>query len=146
MNLRLMTAATVLALGVMTTMTFSGATQTAELHPGRYDASMQITIMGEAEPPEKDEQCLTADDVKRLDRWLAATQGDTCTVSDRKVDAGTVTFSIICKEDGSVLTTRAELTTARDSFKAILKTTEDAGVPVQSVITITAKRIGDCAS
>jgi len=144
MNSRIVIGATVALALAAAAAASPAARQNGDLRTGKYEALLKSTIMGEPEPPQKDEQCLTAQDLQRLDLWLSKTQGDTCTVSDRKATAGKITFNITCKEDGAPVTTRAELTTARDSFAATLRTTRDAGGPVESVVTMTARRIGDC--
>jgi hypothetical protein len=116
-----------------------------DLRPGQYEATLQVSIMGELEPPEQDEQCFTADDVERFDGWIALHLGETCSIADRTESDGRVTFTIPCADDVVPVTRRAELTTTSDSFVVVLKTMHEPGDEVDSVLTMRGKRIGECA-
>ena len=118
------------------------AAQTPTLRPGKYEATLRQSIMGEAVPPETDEQCFAAADLERLDRWLASQLGKACVVSDRRATGAKTTFTVTCDDDQGHATTRGELTTRPDAWDAVLRTTDDASV--ESVITVAGKRVGDC--
>lgn len=134
----------VFALAAMPTIAISQSQAT--LTPGKYEGTFQVTLMGEAEPPEKDEQCFTREDLGGLDRWLATTWGKDCTAADRKSVGSKVTFSINCPADAGLTTVRAELTIARDAFSAVLRHSADAaGAPIEGTMEIKARRVGECA-
>lgn len=116
------------------------------LTPGKYEGTFQVTLMGETEPPEKDEQCFSRDDLAGLDRWLAQTWGKDCTAADRKSVGSKVTFAINCPADAGSTTVRAELTIARDAFSAVLRHSDNAaGARVEGTMEIKARRVGECA-
>jgi len=133
------------ALCLAAALVSTAAVQSTEMLPGRYEGIIEATIMGEPGPPEKDDQCFTADDVKQIDKWIASTLGKECKVSDRKVDGGKQTFAVTCASDAPGAISRVELITGRDTLNATIRTTEPAaGETVEGTITIKAKRVGDC--
>lgn len=131
-------------LALVATTSGPGA-QSPGLAPGRYEATLQVTIDGESEPPEKDDQCLSKSDIDGLDQWLARAHGADCDASDRKVAGGTISFVVRCADDGEQTSTRGELVTRQDAFEAVLRRTDDTGaLKMESTFAIAARRTGDC--
>ena len=129
----------------MAALALPGFAQTSLLGPGKYEATLDVTIAGETQPPVTEHQCFTRADLDGLESWLAGHLGDGCAISDRKADGGRVTFSVTCAEDAGRAATRSEITTDRDAFVASLHRTEDVGgEQLESIYTITARRVGDC--
>lgn len=126
----------------------SGVTgQAPTLSPGKYEATLQVSIDGESEPPEKDDQCLSKSDIDGLDQWLARAHGADCDATDRKVAGGTITFVVRCADDGEQTSTRGELVTRQDAFDAVLRRTDDTGaLKMESTFSIAARRTGDCTN
>ncbi len=79
--------------------------------------SLQISMRGEQDPPDADEQCFTKDDVEHLEQWLASSPiGERCSASDRKVVDGTVRFVVTCPDDAGKISRRGELRPTDYSF------------------------------
>ena len=126
-------------------MTIGAMAQAPALTPGKYEATLQVSIDGESEPPEQDEQCLSKSDIDGLDKWLARAHGDDCDASDRKVDGGRISFVVRCADDGEQSSTRGEVVIGQDSFDAVLRRTDDTGaLKMESTFSIAARRTGDC--
>jgi Protein of unknown function (DUF3617) len=143
MAMRLHAAAA--ALFAAAAMTNGVTGQAPTLTPGKYGATLQVSIDGESEPPEKDEQCLSKSDIDGLDQWLAKAHGADCDASDRKVDGGTLRFIVRCADDGEQTSTRGELVIRQDAFDAVLRRTDDTGaIKMESTFSIAARRTGDC--
>ena len=143
---RTMAVALVLA-GAAAGPRLPAAAQNSLLGPGKYEGTVEVSIAGEAQPPQKDEQCFTRADLDGLECWLATSFGDSCSVTDHQAAGRRATFAITCMEDaGRATTTRAELTTDHDAFAAVMHRTEDVGgEQLESTYSITARRVGDCS-
>ncbi len=118
--------------------------QTVNLRPGKYEVTAEMDMPGMKMPPQKDVQCITAEDLKDLSKaMIDPEEAKNCKVSNYKVSGNKVTFDTTCEEDGMKMTSTAELTYTRESYTGIMKSKDDKG----RVITIrtTAKRIGECA-
>jgi hypothetical protein len=119
--------------------------QAPTLTPGKYEGTLQVSIDGESEPPEKDDQCLSKSDIDGLEQWLARAHGADCNASDRKVADGKITFVVRCADDGEQTSTRGELVVRQDAFDAVLRRTDDTGaIKMESTFSIAARRVGEC--
>jgi len=118
---------------------------TSSLGAGMYETVLTVTIAGERQPPETDQQCFTKTDLEQLEAWLATNLGEGCSVTNLKPSAPMTTFDIACAGGGEQVSTRAELTAGSDNFAAVITTTEDiGGEMLESVFAIAAWRVADC--
>ncbi len=118
--------------------------QTVNLRPGKYEVTAEMDMPGMKMAPQKDVQCITAEDLKDLSKALIdPEEAKNCKVSNYKVSGNKVTFNTTCEEEGVKMASTTELTYTRESFTGVMKSKDDAG----RVMTIrtTAKRIGECA-
>lgn len=145
MATRLLVPAAALLAGAA--MTIGAAAQAPTLTPGKYEGTLQVSIDGESEPPEKDDQCLSKSDIDGLEQWLARAHGTDCNASDRRVADGKISFLVRCADDGEQTSTRGELVIRQDAFDAVLRRTDDTGaIRMESTFSIAARRTGDCAN
>lgn len=125
----------------------ASSAQTVDLRPGRYEATLEMVMMGEKMPPEKEVQCITREDLKDLTKMMSFSLGDEfdkmCKVSDYKGTGTKVTYTSICGEGADRLTTSVDLTFTPESFVGVMKSTGKGKTVVSS--RMSAKRIGDCA-
>ncbi len=94
-------------------------------------------------PPEKEVQCITAEDLKDVKTFIDSELAKDCKVSESKVTGSEMTFTAACNAGGSPLLMSVKMTFAAESFTGLMTATEK-GKPVMTVRS-SGKRIGDCA-
>jgi len=129
--------------------------QTPRLRPGQYEKQIELTMKGRgSRPPRKELQCVTADDIKDFSRNLGGRPKEqNCAVSDYKQTSSAVSYTQTCTTPDGSVTMNATITFPSDeTFRAVVETSSTGGrasaaSPLYqgSTITVTAKRIGDCA-
>jgi hypothetical protein len=117
--------------------------QTVELRPGKYQTTLERSAMGHTLAPLKNEECVTADDVKALKDFAIRLAGadEECSISDYRETRGRVSFRSSCDHDDEQTVSQVELTHTADSFRMVVRSTFDEG---ESMMTLTSRRTGSC--
>lgn len=130
------------------------AAQSAVMRPGKYEATAEMALGGRAMkmPPQKVTLCITPADLKDWSRNIVKTsEGVTCKLSEYKPDGPVLTFARECTSSSGRRTTYTGEVTFRppDSYQAVVHVNSAGGdesnaLLRNSVITTTARRVGDC--
>ena len=123
--------------------------QTPTLRPGQYELVSEFSMAGRTGglPARKEQHCFTAQELQDLAASVAKGNAkQNCKVLDSKTLGSTQTFTTECENpDGTRLTSSGEVTfTSPDSYRVVV-TMKRPTSPDGTTITISAKRIGDCA-
>jgi Tfp pilus assembly protein FimT len=129
--------------------------QTPILRPGQYERTTELTMTGRGKlPPRKTTDCVSADDVNDFSRKLRTRErSEQCTTSNHKQTDTSVSYTQECTTpDGNRVTFNATVTFTAESYQAVVTTSSTGGQAAAvsplfagSTMTITGKRIGDCA-
>jgi hypothetical protein len=150
-------AAIAVATGATIRIVSAGGVPAADptLRPGQYELVSEIALLGRADkaPPRKELHCYTPDELRTLANIIVRKQAtQDCKVLSSNVVGSTMKVTTECAiGDGNSLTSSAEVQfTSAESFHAVVTMKQIGGRaanPIMggSTITITAKRIGDCA-
>jgi Protein of unknown function (DUF3617) len=128
------------------------------IRPGQYEFTidMKMAVPKEAQKAvldaagfnrqQKRLECITPDQAKQAkDDVVKFAQREmdvsSCTMSNVKSSATTLTFNMTCKEDNVAMTGTAEFTFAGDSFTSLGTMKSPEGT---STVKTVAKRVGDC--
>ena len=133
----------VVAVGVALACAPCAFAQTVNIRPGKYEVSATMDMPGMKMAPQKDEECITAADLKDFSKKLLDPEMmEGCKVSNYKVVDNKLTFNLSCKEDDLEMSGTTEMTFASESFTNLVTMKDNKG----RVTTIkgTAKRIGEC--
>ena len=117
--------------------------QVVTITPGQYETTATMEMPGMKMPPQKDQECITAADLKDFSKKLIdPDMYRGCKVSNYKVAGNKLSFNLSCKDGDLAMTGTTEMTFAADAFTTFVRTEDDKG----RVTTIrgNAKRIGDC--
>ena len=115
--------------------------QAINLRPGRYESVAEFEMPGGLKmPPQKDTQCITADDLKNFSKELTEQMGE-CKVAENKITANRMTFSATCTQQQETMTVSADVTFTGDAYNGVIKAKGKMG---EMTIKTTAKRLGDC--
>lgn len=120
----------------------SPAAAQANLQPGKYQVTMEMSGAGEAMPAVKTESCVTSQDVANIATLLVQdAQDEDCKVSNLKFQSDRAAFLMSCSVGGERYESSAELRFASDSYDGSV-TTKTGG----EVFTtrISGKRLGPC--
>jgi hypothetical protein len=131
-----------LAATVSITLSAAPAGAQANLQPGKYVVTMEMTGVGEGMPPIKTESCVTSQDAANIATLLeqgAPEEG--CKVSNMKFQPDRAAFSMSCVNDGERYEMSAELRFASDSYHGLV-TTKTGGEIITTKIS--GKRLGPC--
>jgi hypothetical protein len=72
-----------------------------QLRRGQYEVTVAMDLGGQAGLPQKDYNCITAEDLKDL-RWLMRDESaKECKTSDVKTSPTRITFNMTCTVDGA---------------------------------------------
>jgi hypothetical protein len=120
---------------------FTALAQTPVLRPGKYAIEMTMDMGGQKMPPMKQEQCITAADLKDMSKGLLAKEMEGCKVSDYKAEATKVSFTAACNQGGVPMTMAADMTFTADTYNGVMKAKSAMG---EMTMKMAAKRVGDC--
>jgi hypothetical protein len=132
-----------LVTGMVLGWALHAAAQTVNIRPGKYEVTATIDMPGMKMAPQKDEECITAADLKDFSKKLIDPEMmQSCKVSNYKLVDNKLTFNVTCKEDDIEMNGTTEMTFASESFTNLMVMKDNKG----RVTTIkgTAKRIGEC--
>jgi hypothetical protein len=117
--------------------------QTPVLRPGKYAIETTMEMPGgQKMPPMKQEQCITAADLKDMSKGVMPKEmADTCKVSDYKATATKITFNAACNQGGVSSTMAFESTLTPDTQDTVIKAKSAMG---EMTIKMAGKRVGDC--
>jgi len=128
------------------------AAQAANMRPGQYEITSEMAMAGRGmkTPPRKDVTCVTAEMMRDWSSNLVKTSGGvTCKVAEYKATGNTLAFVRQCATDqGKTTTYKGDVTFAPpDTYDAVIAIAgSDGASPLNgATITMTAKRVGDCA-
>ena len=114
-----------------------------DLNPGKYEITVKMEMAGmpAGMPTQTMVQCMTEQDP--VPRASADAQG--CKVTDMNTSGNTVTYTIVCDQQGAETESTGEVTFSGDTFEG--KSTTKMG-PAAGGMTVTVmtkgKRIGSC--
>ena len=112
------------------------------LRPGRYASTTEMELPGgQKMPTMKQEQCITADDLKDLSKKMLGKGMEGCKVSDYTTDARKITFTAQCTQSGVASSVAAEVAFTSDTYDAVMKM---KGPKETLTLKVAAKRTGDC--
>ncbi len=116
--------------------------QSINLRPGRYETVVDIELPGGVKMPMKNEDCITAADLKDGVKTFLEEMGDNCKISDLKATGNRLTFNAVCKEDDTTMTTTADMNFTGDSYSGLMKAKDEKGQ--EFTFRVSGKRLGDC--
>jgi hypothetical protein len=114
-----------------------------DLNPGKYEVTVKMEMPGmqTAMPAQTMVQCMTEQDP--VPRASADAEG--CKVTDMNTRGNTVTYTIVCEQQGTKTESTGEVTFSGDTFEG--KSTTKMG-PAAGGMSVTVrmkgKRIGSC--
>ena len=114
-----------------------------DLNPGKYEITAKVEMPGMPVnmPPQTMTQCLTEQDP--VPNSSADAQG--CKVTDMSTKGNTVTYTMVCEQQGMKSQTTGQITFNGDAFEGTSQTTMGAGAGGMTITTtIKGKRIGNC--
>ena len=114
-----------------------------DFQPGEYEVTSKVEMPGMPMPmpPQTTIQCLTKSDP--LPDPNAENQN--CEVSDMKTKGNTVTWRMVCDQDGTKTESTGSMTYKGDRFEGTVKTKMGPEMGNTTVtVHITGKRIGNC--
>jgi hypothetical protein len=116
---------------------------------GNWEMTMQMEMAGMPQkmPPQTIKQCITkeqADDPTLLMPQAGRGTPPDCKVTDQKISADKVTWSMSCG-GANPMTGTGEMVYGPDTVDGVIKMTMDAGgKPMTMTMTAKGKRLGDC--
>jgi len=113
----------------------------ATSHPGKYDYSVKVTMMGMGMPAITFSQCVTKKDIDEGKAYVNKDQKG-CTYSDMKRDGERISFRMACKDP--VMTGEATGTIGAEAFTIDMRAVVTEPMKMEQRSTVTAKRVGDC--
>jgi len=113
-----------------------------DLNPGKYEITVQVELAGMpgGMPAQTTTQCLTKKDP--VPSASAESQG--CKVTDMKTMGNTVTYSMICHQQGMQTESTGKMTFHGDTFDGTTRMNLGAGGGMQMTTKVTGKRVGKC--
>lgn len=143
--MRIVTAVFLIVTGVAI-----GLAQTVGLRPGRYENTVTIQILDGApegafnSPPETDMECITPAVLKDLPtQFFKPGDYKACGAADQKTGPGRLNFTMKCTgPDDKPSVLRVDMSYQPESFKSVVTMKDTA---VTTVVTMSARRVGDCA-
>ena len=114
-----------------------------DLQPGEYEITSKVEMPGMPMqmPPQTTTQCLTEKDP--VPNQSVQNQG--CKIKDMKTKGNTVTWKMVCDQDGTKTESSGSMTYHGDHFEGTFQTKmgPEMGNTIVSTV-ITGKRIGKC--
>ena len=112
------------------------------LRPGKYAIVVDMEMGPQKMPPQKQEQCITAADLKDMSKGMMPKEmTDACKVSDYKATANKVTFTATCNQGGMASTSSFDMSFTPDTYDGVIKSKTQMG---EMTIKMAGKRVGDC--
>ncbi len=114
-----------------------------DFNPGRYEITVEVKMQGMpgGMPAQTMVQCLTRQDP--VPRTSAEAQG--CRVTKMDTRGNTITYMIVCDQQGMKTESTGELTFAGDAFTGKSETKMPPSAGGMTMTTVTeGRRIGDC--
>jgi len=111
-----------------------------DLDEGQWEITTEIKMDGMPFqlPPLTHTQCITHDDLVPV-----ADKSDKCEVANLKVKNNTVSYDIICSEEGRTMTSQSSITYEKDRMEGSMTATMEPGNRSMSY-TLSGRRVGDC--
>jgi hypothetical protein len=115
------------------------------MQPGLWELSLTVDINGRAESIPAVRECISQTDIESGNRTLPRPDGN-CTLSNVERSSDRATYELACTKDTLATKGKADIRFGGDRYdgKVDLTVTEKGGASVPFVMTIAAKRIGDC--
>jgi hypothetical protein len=111
-----------------------------DLDEGQWEITTEIKMDGMPFqlPPLTHTQCITHDDLVPV-----ANKSDKCEVANLEVENNTVSYDIICSEEGRKMTSHSSITYEKDTMEGSMTATMEPGNRSMSY-TLAGRRVGDC--
>jgi hypothetical protein len=115
------------------------------MQPGLWELSLTVDVNGRAETIPAARECVSQADIDSGNRTLPRPDGN-CTLSNVARSSDRATYELACTKDTLATQGKADIRFGGDRYdgKVDLTVTEKGGASAPFVMTIAAKRIGDC--
>lgn len=115
------------------------------MQPGLWELSLTVDVNGRAETIPAARECVSQADIDSGNRTLPRPDGN-CTLSKVERSADRATYELACIKDTFTTQGKADIRFGGDRYdgKVDLTVTEKGGASAPFVMTIAAKRIGEC--
>ncbi|MCG5514530.1 MULTISPECIES: DUF3617 family protein [unclassified Ectothiorhodospira] len=117
-----------------------------DLQPGQWEFTNVTGVEGDTPFPEQTHtstECITAEDVARGPDFLQVE--DNCEVTNMDMTSTTMTYDMVCTEEGMEVDMRAELQFMGDRLEGQMTANLESPMgPLVMRTEITGERIGDC--
>ena len=132
------------ALGILLLLP-ADALAAGGMQPGLWELSLTVDINGRAETIPAARECISQTDIESGNRTLPRPDGN-CTLSNVERSSERATYELACTKDALATQGKADIRFGGDRYdgKVDLTVTEKSGASAPFVMTIAAKRIGDC--
>jgi hypothetical protein len=116
------------------------------MQPGLWELLLTIDANGRGETVPAARECISQTDIDSGDRTLPRPDG-TCSLSNVERSSGRATYELACTNDTLATKGKADIRFNGDRYdgKVDLTVTEKSGKSAPLIMTIAAKRIGDCS-
>jgi hypothetical protein len=116
------------------------------MQPGLWELSLTFDVSGNAQTVPAARECISQTDIDSGDRTLPRPDG-TCSLSNVERSSGRATYELACTNDTLATKGKADIRFNGDRYdgKVDLTVTEKSGKSAPLIMTIAAKRIGDCS-
>jgi len=115
------------------------------MEPGLWELSMSANVSGKVETAPATRECVTQADIDDGTRVLPRPDGS-CKLANVQRSPERATYEITCTQPAMTTNGRIEISFAGDRYegKASMNVTEAGAKEVPLLMTITARRVGDC--
>lgn len=131
--------------GVLAAMLAVGGPASAlDFEPGEYEitSTMEVPGMAMAMPPQTMRHCMTKEEPVPPSSGEESGQ---CKMGEVKIEGDTVTWNVVCEQEGYRSVTRGETTYHGDRFEGTITSDTQAPSGNMSVtVRISGKRVGAC--
>ena len=116
------------------------------MQAGLWELSLTIDVNGNAQSIPAARECISQTDIDSGNRTLPRPDGN-CTLSNVERSSDRATYGLACTKDALMTQGKADIRFGWDRYdgKVDLTLTEKSGNSAPFVMTIAAKRIGDCS-
>ena len=127
-------------------LTFANIAIAAPMQPGLWEMAVTVTHDGTVGTPPPARACVTQADVDHPTKTFPRPSG-ACSLTNVQRTADRATYDLVCRENGITTRGRADIALGGERYdgkvEMMISGLQGTGVPLN--MTISAKRVGDCA-
>ena len=127
-------------------LTFANIAIAAAMQPGLWEMAVTVIHDGAVVTPPPGRACVMQTDVDHPTKTLPRPTGE-CSLTNVQRTADRATYDLVCKENGITTQGRADIALGGERYdgkvEMMISGPQGTGVPLN--MTISAKRMGDCA-